>query len=214
MLEHHTSQPTAPSLLSHHRTSATKWFLAQFDRRPKVCSEAGWPEPFRGALMEPELHHSVCWHFAFPAPLLNLVIAQFRGSRFLHYAHQPGWRCFAGLAPGGGGVPSLAGGPPAAGCTCVSCCSCPQLLRTRPQLPVGPTTTTISSTRHSRPVAYFVLLGLRSLGFYFLCRNDHSSRHCDGNLTVNLLPTLFLCSRLSDKKGCFNRSFYFTGSES
>ena len=164
------------------------------------------------ALMEPELHHSVCWHFAFPAPLLNLVIAQFRGSRFLHYAHQPGLRCFAGLAPGGG-VPSLAGPPPAVGCTCVSCCSCPQLLRTRPQLPVGPTTTTISSTRH-RPVAYFVLLGVRSLGFYFLCRNDHSSRHCDGNLTVNLLPTLFLCSRLSDKKGCFNRSFYFTGSES
>ena len=104
----HITTDSPPSLLSHHRTSATKWFLAQFDRRPKVCSEAGWPEPFRGALMEPELHHSVCWHFAFPAPLLNLVIAQFRGSRFLHYAHQPGWRCFAGLAPGGaGGSPLL-----------------------------------------------------------------------------------------------------------
>ena len=134
--------------------------------------------------------------------------------RFKIFALCPpaGLALFRGSCPRRGGP--LSCGPPAAGCTCVSCCSCPQLLRTRPQLPVGPTTTTISSTRHSRPVAYFVLLGLRSLGFYFLCRNDHSSRHCDGNLTVNLLPTLFLCSRLSDKKGCFNRSFYFTGSES
>ena len=164
-------------------------------------------------LMELELHHSVCWHFAFPAPLLNLVIAQFRGSRFLHYAHQPArLALFRGSCPRQGGPLSCGR---ATSCR-VHMCKLLQLPPAAWDTPPAscPTTTTISSTRHSRPVAYFVLLGVRSLRFYFLCRNDHSSRHCDGNLTVNLLPTLFLCSRLSDKKGCFNRSFYFTGSES
>ena len=116
-------------------------------------------------------------------------------------------------------LPQAGGGPLSCG-RATSCrvhmCKLLQLPPAAPDTPPAscPTTTTISSTRHSRPVAYFVLLGLRSLGFCFLCLDDHSSRHCDGNLTVNLLPTLFLCSRLSDKKGCFNRSFYFTGSES
>ena len=91
-----------------------------------------------------------------------------------------------------------------------------KLLQLPPAAPDTPPASCGSHNHHHKlhriPVAYLSNRAL--LGFYFLWLGDHSSRHCDGNLTVNLLPTLFLCSRLSDKKGCFNRSFYFTGSES
>lgn len=76
MFRHHTSQPTAPLSLSSHPGSATKWQAgaAQFDPGQNFGAI-----PFHGAavLMEVELQHFVCWHFAFAAALLNLVIAQF-----------------------------------------------------------------------------------------------------------------------------------------
>ena len=67
-----TDSPLSP--LSSH-PSATKWPGAQFDPGQKFGAI-----PFHEhgpVLMEVELQHFVCCHFAFAAAVLNLVIAQF-----------------------------------------------------------------------------------------------------------------------------------------
>ena len=201
-----TDRPLSPSLSHHTPVQRNGSALLNLILRPKVC--AAIPFHHRGRAVDGSRTPALC--------LLALCI-RCRSSklgncpvlRFKIFALcQPG-RCFAALLPEAGSPRlQLSQG------TCVAAAAARRQLAAATDTPPAscPTTTNISSTRRS--TSRISQPGSSPLGFYFLWLGDHSSRHCDGNLTVNLLPTLFLCSRLSDKKGCFNRSFYFTGSES
>ena len=207
MFRHHTSQPTGPSLpLSHHTpVQRNGSALLNLILRPKVC--AAIPFHHRGRAVDGSRTPALCLLALCircrssklgNCPVLRFKIFAFcQAKRLLPEAGSPRLRRSSCLG------------------TCVAAAAARRQLAAASDTPPAscPTTTNISSTRRSTS-RISQPSSSPPLGFYFLWLSDHSSRHCDGNLTVNLLPTLFLCSRLSDKKGCFNRSFYFTGSES